>query len=151
MIFSVNGQPLHLTNADAIIAKNFDGEDLTQANLRGWRLEGATFCDALMDGVDLSGADCYGASFYRARLKGAILRMGVFKGADFRLADLRGADLSGADFESPGVAATDFCHANLEGVICTGAKFFGAAYEQGTSFPLGFDPNMHGMKMLKTK
>ena len=152
MIASLDGGSIELTNPDALTTKNFDGENLVKARLTGMRLEGASFCDSLLDGADLSGADCYAASFYRARLHGASMRMGVFKGVDFQLADLQNVDMRGADFECyPGTAATDFCHADLGGVLYEGAKFGGSTYDKGTIFPDGFDPVMHGMILVASR
>src|SRR5262249_40654874 len=125
---------------------DFDSANLMRADLRGLRLEGGNFADALLDDANLSGVDCHRASFYRAKLHRALLTGGVFCAADFQLADLRDADIRNADFSSPfGFVRTDLCHADLGGVLWEGANFTGARYDGGTIFPDGFDPVAQGM------
>jgi len=81
---------------------------------------GVTLDHSNFDGADLTGADLTTAQFRRATLKGADLREAKLAGASFDFAILANADFSRAD-----VAGTRFADADLSGAILTGANLRG--------------------------
>jgi uncharacterized protein YjbI with pentapeptide repeats len=107
------------------------GADLTGANLRHATLYAANLCDALFGGADLGGARLCGASIRRAKLSGARLSHANFLQAELATADLSHTDLSGADLTRAGLVGADLSGADLAGAELrntdlTGAKLGGA-------------------------
>jgi uncharacterized protein YjbI with pentapeptide repeats len=81
---------------------DFSYTNLTQANLRGLFLRGASFHQAILAKANLSGARLQGANFCRTDLYETNFRNAKFKGANlqgvqFARTDLRGADLRGCN------------------------------------------------------
>jgi Pentapeptide repeats (8 copies) len=115
--------------------------DLNEADLRNAHLD---FADARVTPparvLTLRKADLRAATLTHARLKGADLTEAKLQGGDLRDAVLDGAVL---------------CRANLRGVPgdkrlgdakVDGASFVGAVYDDKTTFPTGFDPELEGMR-----
>jgi uncharacterized protein YjbI with pentapeptide repeats len=78
--------------------RNFDGVDLTDANLRNADMSGVSMSLGMLDGADLTGANLRGAQLRAASIKNAIFRDADLTDANLSLADDRGADFTGATF-----------------------------------------------------
>jgi hypothetical protein len=96
------------------------GRDMSKANLFDADLRVANLSGANLRGADLGGANLREAILYDANLSGADLRQANLRGADLREAILRGANLSGANL--------------------SGANLDEAKWDNGTTWPQGFDP-----------
>jgi uncharacterized protein YjbI with pentapeptide repeats len=121
-----------------------------ELGLKGAVLEGLTAPLAQMQGLNLSGARLYWASL---------------GGADLSFANLSGADLRGATLDGAVCRQTNFRDANLgrdnlngrtslKGADLTGAMLEGAmlndvVYDDMTKFPVGFEPEGHGLTHVK--
>ena len=92
---------------DGALIREFDVDNMLDANMRGADLLDANMRGANMRGADLRGADLRGANLLDADLRGANLR-----GADLICADLIGANLIGADLRG-----ADLRGANLRGSL----------------------------------
>ena len=146
----LSGADLHRVAVDGSTvseaAGQFNGVDLSQANLsearlRGVWLEGANLCGADLRKADLSTTFLTGARLAEANLWAANLRVAMLRGADLRdasfpvadlfgaildEADLRGADLSGANLwraslENSDLRGADLREANLAEAFLRGA------------------------------
>lgn len=114
--------------------------------LRGANLEGFAAPLAQLQGLDLSGANLYWASLgdadlsfanlSRADLRGATLDRAVCRQTNFRGANLGRDNLDGR---------SSIKGADLTGAVLDGAKLTDAVYDGMTRFPVGFDPQAHGM------
>lgn len=98
---------------------------LTEANLAGANLSEANFSGAYMMRVNLGGADLTGANLSKISSSRLYLRK----------ANLKRANLSHAN-----LADANLLEANLQGANLEGVKLERALYNQGTIFPIGFDP-----------
>jgi hypothetical protein len=93
---------------------NFNGDDLSDANLSSSKMVATTFRDATLVGTNLSSSNMKQADFRRANLCGAVLRSSTLKDADFR-----GANLTNAKLTSSGCgglrtnAGTTFCNTTM--------------------------------------
>ena len=94
-------------------------------SLRGAMLEGANLDFKSMAGFDLSGAN--------------------LSRADLGSANLTGASLAGADLSEANLSGAYLWRADLSGANLSEANLAGAAYDEKTVFPDGFDPEEHGM------
>ncbi len=105
------GGDFGMKDTDDLSGWRFNGKDLTGAELRVCKLDGADFTDAKLGSVvfDLSGL--VGASFSRAELFSARFVQANLAGADLSNADLRDAFFFGANTEG-----ADFSLADLRGV-----------------------------------
>jgi len=92
---------------------DFTGQDLTDGNLKGAKLDGAIFVDAHMKGLNLKEA-----SFNNADFSSSFLHDADFRGADVRNANFTEADLTDADFRG----------AKLDGAIFDGALTVGTLF-----------------------
>jgi Pentapeptide repeats (8 copies) len=91
---------------------------------------------AELSGIDLRDADFSGSDLYGAKLMDSLLnRANLSDNTNLAYADLRGADLSEANLSS----------ANLEGANLEGVIVQGAIYNQNTTFPVSFNPELAGM------
>lgn len=90
----------------------FDGADITAADAKELRAEGASFANVSAEGSDWSGAKLRGSSF----------RSAVLRGARFEHADLREVDLQGADLRGAWLVGADLSGANTEGAMFDGAE-----------------------------
>lgn len=104
----------------SLTGQDFSGQNLRTANFKHNALSGANFSRAILVEAKFQGADVSGANFYRATLMGA----------NFRKANLYGADLRNAD---------------LSNIITSGANFWNARYNKGTTFPPNFVPAQQGL------
>ncbi len=99
------------------------------------------FPDTELSDADLAGVTLDGASFERwswfssANLEGASLRGTSFRECNVKCANFRHADLTGASFEFAAVEATEFDGAKLEGVSFVGATCYGYTIKNGDQFP----------------
>lgn len=86
------------------------------ADLRGAKLDGASFDDADLRGARFDGASLEQASFFRANLRGA-----SFAGADLSKAVLTGAKLEHARFDQSRLFGAHLEHASLADATLGGA------------------------------
>ena len=105
--------------------------DLSDADLRGCKLNEANLSDANLSGVNLSVGDLIRANLRGAKLQGADLRYAKLQGADLPGADLQGADLrfanlQGADLDNAALQGADLRWASLQATKLHGAKLQGA-------------------------
>jgi len=104
-----------LSNAD-LPNGDFDGMDLSNANLR--ELEGscASFHKANLSGADLGGANLGVVDFSEANLSHAILCGAILSGSNFQGANFTGANLQGAFFDGPHINGFETKNIDLRGV-----------------------------------
>ncbi|HEY9825845.1 MAG TPA: IMS domain-containing protein [Stenomitos sp.] len=105
--------------------RDFQGYNLTDADL-GW--------------ITLDGSDFRGTDFYGANLSGASLRNTNFSGKT----NLAFANLSRADLKESDLRGTNLEGANLEGAI-----LIDALYDETTRFPKGFNSSITGAVLIK--
>jgi HEAT repeat protein len=72
------------------------------------------------------------------------IRTGVWPRCDLSGKDLRGADLRGRDLHNADLVRSDLRGADLRGAKLYRADLVGAAYDDATRWPEGFDPEAHG-------
>jgi hypothetical protein len=82
-----------------------------------------------------------GAHLERASFSAARLDEAIFRGARLERAVFTGAHLRGADFASARLERADFTGASLEGARATAL----------TTWPVGFDPRAHGVRIDRTQ
>jgi uncharacterized protein YjbI with pentapeptide repeats len=126
--------------------------DLTNADLRGAKLEGYNFKDACMEGVRLHEAKLVNANLENANLKNAKIQYANLQSAKLAGANLRGvnfmeSNLQGVDLEKADLQGAQFnedvmfAQANIKGADLrntTGLmahQFKGAKFDQTTQFP----------------
>ena len=125
---------------------NFNGADLTEANLRWTFLPYVHMSGATLKGADLEEADMSmsrmwqtnfeDANLHKANLEGAYLEDANFNGADLSWSDLRNANLNNADLRKSNLhaaklrgatlAGTDLRETNLAGDFLEGINLQGA-------------------------
>ncbi|MEZ4311752.1 MAG: pentapeptide repeat-containing protein [Polyangiaceae bacterium] len=115
-----------LLEAAVRAGRSFEGEDLSNLDLRGRDLSGARFDRTRIRRVRFDGAQLQGASFEGAVVLGmsaggANLEGAVLRGATMEAADFRGARLPGADLGDAILPRADFTGADLEGATLEGA------------------------------
>lgn len=121
------------------------GGNPRRLNLRYARLERVQLPERDLERVDLSHAALRGARLGGAQMSGCRLDY-----ADLSNADLRDADLSGAS-----LVETNLWHCDLHGALLSGcgtvivANLRGAAYDQYTRWPPGFDPRGAGAVLTR--
>jgi uncharacterized protein YjbI with pentapeptide repeats len=113
-----------LNNAD-LRGFKLDGADLRRANLREAKLCGMTFSKTIFSWADLSGADVSKANF-----SGADLWMTDFIGANLVGANLSGVDLQGVQFTNADLRKANFCEASLRWVHFDGTYLEGTIFER---------------------
>ncbi|MCY1018994.1 NACHT domain-containing protein [Pyxidicoccus sp. MSG2] len=148
---------------------NLEDSNFSRTSLR-WRGSSAgepptTFDGALLDRALLMNADLSSCSFYGASLRGADLTGALLRSSFLREANLEGAELHGAfadhaffdsaklrravlmetDFTGASFVGADMTDAYLQGANLTRAVLHdavlkGAAYDDTTQWPAGFDP-----------
>jgi uncharacterized protein YjbI with pentapeptide repeats len=91
--------------------------DLSDADLRGAKLNSVN-----LSGADLRGADLDGANLLGADLSGAILEAADLSGAILEAVNLSGADLRGADLSSAILEAANLSGADLRGANLSDAE-----------------------------
>jgi uncharacterized protein YjbI with pentapeptide repeats len=98
-----------------------------------------------LDAETLEGADLRGLELIGARLPFTNLRRAVLRGADLFHADLRSANLQGADLRRASLYHARLQYANLRGADLRlanlrGAEMEGSLYDEGTRWPIFFNP-----------
>lgn len=114
--------------------------DLENARLNYADLSHVDFRDANLSEICLESANLYNANLKYANLIGANLRS-----ANLAVANLGSAKLWNAHLESVDLRGANLKGAYLEGAFLEGAYLKGALYDDGTTFPEGFDPKECGM------
>lgn len=95
---------------------------------------------AYLAGADLSESHLQGVVLAGANLESANLRA-----CDLRDADLRSAILTRADLTRANLGASDLRGADMRWACLRDAVLQGAIYDEGTRFPVGFEPEAMGM------
>lgn len=123
-------------NGANLTEANLNGVDFESANLQGAqlalvKLAGAIFKNAELEGANLTSADLKGADLSFANLKGAQLSYAKLQGANFgeaelQEADLLSADLQGARFADAQLEGANLAAANLRAADLSSARLNGA-------------------------
>jgi uncharacterized protein YjbI with pentapeptide repeats len=114
--------------------------------LRGANLEGIVASTGQFQGLDLSGANLYWASLGEADFSFANLSRADLRGAKLYGAICRSTKFCGANLGRDNVGGrTSLRGADLSTADLTGANLTGAIYDDLTIFPPGFDPARSGM------
>ena len=93
---------------------NFNGVDLSEADLREAKLTGAQFCEAILLKTNFSGANLNGTNFCRAKLSGAKFIKTYLNKADLCGANLPRANLNGANLIEANLNEADLCGATFK-------------------------------------
>lgn len=128
-----------------------DGIDLGDQSLRG-----AIFIGQALHGLELSGADLresdfgdsylYWLNLFAADCSGASFRGAVLEGANLKSACLRCTDFTGTVIKADQLGnASSLAHADLSGAVLFETIVEGTEYDAETIFPIGFNPERHGM------
>ena len=116
--------------------------DLRQVQISKISFNHRNFRD--LTSTNFSGATLQNASFFKADLTGAKFQDSKLPKANFERATLKQVDFTGAKLQGANFKGVDLSSANLAGAYLQGAK-----YNLKTTFPEGFDPKDHGMKLIK--
>jgi uncharacterized protein YjbI with pentapeptide repeats len=129
---------------------DLSGRKLNGAVFDGLTLEGAFFAQAKLHNASFVKCDLYWANFFEATAVKA-----DFRGAQLRGACLEGANLQQACFDDADLGrdaingSTDLTGADLSGASLVRTKLEGVIYDLRTRLPADFDPEKHGMKLVK--
>lgn len=159
---------VNLSNAGLTEAKlahaYMSGANLTEANLRDALLSYTDLSFAGLGRADLRGATLFGTKLERANLSEANMIKAILFQADLSAATmfdtnlseaalneanlygagLRGANLSAADLTDAWLTEADLRGANLHEANLTGTDLTGAVYDEETTWPKGFNPEVAG-------
>jgi serine/threonine-protein kinase len=102
--------------------RNFSQQILSELDLQGLKLAGASFSQSKLIGVNLQKANLYRTNFYNANLAQANLSQTNLRRAELYRANLKNADLQGADLEGANLTSAILKDANLGGANLKGAK-----------------------------
>jgi uncharacterized protein YjbI with pentapeptide repeats len=124
--------------------------DLRRADFRRISAMGLTCIGANLQDADFSYCSLYWLDMYVADCTGAIFRHAKLQGVNFASTCLQRADFSFALITHDNLGApSTFVHADLTGANLEGADLSGTEYDTGTIFPVDFDPNEHGMILVR--
>jgi hypothetical protein len=101
---------------------SFTVENIPWFAMKGAKLERASLRKAQLPGARLMGADLRHADITGANLEGADLLGADIEGADLTGANLRGADLSGANITHADLCRADLCGSRVYGVAAWDVK-----------------------------
>jgi uncharacterized protein YjbI with pentapeptide repeats/energy-coupling factor transporter ATP-binding protein EcfA2 len=122
-----------LIEAGGSLAKeDFNGTELSDANLRSADLKNANFNGAHLFNANLSGADLSSATLRIANLGYATLRIANLSHADLSSATLSGANLSGANLSSATLSSANLSSATLSSATLSSATLSGADLSSAT-------------------
>lgn len=102
--------------------RNFSQQILSELDLQGLKLAGASFSQSKLIGVNLQKANLYRTNFYNANLAQANLSQANLQRAELYRANLKNADLQGADLAGANLTSAILKDANLGGANLKGAK-----------------------------
>lgn len=102
--------------------KNFSQQVLSEMNLEGLRLAGASFSQSKLIGTNLHKANLYKTNFVSANLAQSNLREANLQRAELYRANLKNADLQGADLKGANLTGAILKETNLCGADLKGAK-----------------------------
>jgi len=102
--------------------RNFSQQVLSELDLHGLKLAGASFSQSKLIGVNLQKANLYRTNFYNANLAQANLKECNLQRAELYKANLKNADLQGADLMGANLNSAILKDANLGGANLKGAK-----------------------------
>ena len=141
------------------IVRDVDGRELLRVAVQEGRselaaavLEGADLQYAQLSGVDMRDADLYWALLHDADLSGANLERACLRGATLDGAVLRGANLMHADLGTDNLGgSTSLLGTDLRDTELRWTNLAGAAYDETTLFPKGFDPQKAGLRLRRSR
>ncbi len=112
----------------------FAGEDLSNLDLSGLKLDGANFENCVLSGTifesaSLAGANLAGAILTGSNLTGANLENASLNGADLTHANLAGANLAHANLTDATFENANLRGASLAGAVATDTGFTGACLD----------------------
>jgi uncharacterized protein YjbI with pentapeptide repeats/ABC-type sugar transport system substrate-binding protein len=139
---------------------NFQGADLSRANLVGINLEGSNFQGANLERIDLRGANLKGVNLQEANLARADLRGASLNNAILDDSNLYGAQLQNADFSEASLVRAkalwadfhdaNFYRANLQSANLNRTQLQGAGfYKANLESALLRFANLKGMSNLQ--
>ncbi|MBL1208855.1 serine/threonine-protein kinase [Geminocystis sp. GBBB08] len=102
--------------------RNFSQQILSELDLEGLKLSGASFSQSKLIGVNLQKANLYRTNYYNANLAQANLKEANLQRAELYKANLKNADLQGADLTGANLNSAILKDANLAGAILKDAK-----------------------------
>jgi uncharacterized protein YjbI with pentapeptide repeats len=128
----------NLSHANLQSAK-LENAKLRKASLRGANLESANFSEADLNSANLSGAKLN----YQTKFTSANLTKANLSGLYLRNIGLRNANLTSANLSN-----ANLLQVNLDGANLKGVQLQGAIYNEGTLFPIDFDPVKAGAYLI---
>lgn len=102
--------------------RNFSQQILSEMDLEGFKLAGASFSQTKLIGCNLHKANLYRTNFVSANLAQSNLRETDLRKAELYKANLKNADLQGADLTEANLTGAILREANLCGANLKGAK-----------------------------
>jgi uncharacterized protein YjbI with pentapeptide repeats/ABC-type sugar transport system substrate-binding protein len=121
---------------------NYQGFDLSYANLQNSNLNGAN-----LEGADLQGVNLQGAQLMGANLKGANLEGANLAGAKLWRANLEGANLQDSNLQNTGLDRANLQGVNFQRANLTGARLYWSNI-QGANF---LKSNLQGANLSRAK
>lgn len=148
------GEVAHLPDDPSVVVAGVDLHRavLTRHDLRGRRFERCSFRNALLGLAQLDRVQFVDCTLVMAEFDGASLVGAQFIGGLAIGASFHAAQLVNATFEATDLSGAVFLGASLDGARFTvdpsAARLDGALYSATTSWPVGFDPTAHGLRLL---
>ncbi len=119
---SLNLTPEEVKNK-TLYGRNFSGQNLSDIDFSGWRLENCNFDNATIQNADFSHASILNSSFVAADLQNANLRHTQMTNVDLTLSTLSHADFGNAALDNSVLTATSLDAAQFSGARVTNTKF----------------------------
>ena len=139
---------------------NLDRVYLKNVVLQGIQLDNSQLEKAFLQEANLNHASLTAANLHRANLTKALLRNANLQDANLSHAQakeafLESANLQNANLQQANLEQASLIKASLEGANLTGAKlqgtlFYGASYDETTTFDAYFNPLHEGMNFTGT-
>jgi len=131
---------------DLDVATNLDRVNLQRADFSNLQFEGYNFSEIDLSEANFNETTLYWTYFFRANCERATFRNARLCGACLDLVNLRFADFRGAYISLDNLdSGCSLLGADLSSAKLDGADLRGSKYNNGTTFPHGFDPQTQGM------
>lgn len=128
---------------------NIDDAKLIGCILTNAYMEGASFCDSILDHANLENADLYMCFLLNTSLRHTNLSNALMLGTNLQDANLYGANLTKANLGLSNIGSrTKLQGANLSETIILDTDFTGAEFDNKTIFPKNFNPMTSGMILI---